>query len=329
MGDRNGNGRPPLTPAPEPAPPASEPVTLSASYRLCRWVHAHYGRSFYLATTLLPAWKRRHVHALYALTRYADEIVDDPASPLSPTARGERLGWLRQQLDAALAGEATAVPVLPAAAHTLRGFAIPLAEVELFFAAMRMDTERCRYRDYPQLLRYMDGSAAVIGTMLLPVLEPLPEDPGRPGSAAAAREAAQHLGYAFQLTNFLRDVAEDADRGRIYLPEEDLERFGVSPSQLRWGQPVTPGLRELLAFEAERAREHYRRAEAGIGLLAPSSGPCLRAAVTLYGGILTEIERAGYDVLTRRARVPRWRRGAAAVRFGAQAAGVAWRGEHR
>jgi phytoene synthase len=145
----------------------------------------------------------------------------------------------------------------------------------------------------------MDGSAAVIGTMMAPILESA--DP------PAAREHARQLGLAFQLTNFIRDIAEDHERGRVYLPAADLERFGVRRGDLAAGQ-ATPAVRELVAFEVERARAHYRAAEPGIGLLAPSSQPCIRVAFDLYGGILEEVERAGYQILDRRVRVPRHRR---------------------
>ncbi|GII81788.1 phytoene synthase [Sphaerisporangium rufum] len=270
-------------------------MTLTAGYERCRRLHARYGRSYYLATRLLPAWKRRHVHALYGFARYADEIVD------SFGMTGDRrtaLDRLTDRTAAALAGEPVDDPVLPAFAHTVRSFGIDHRDVTSFLASMRADLTVDRYQDYDELLGYMDGSAAVIGTMMLPVLEPLP------GHEAPAREPARQLGLAFQLTNFLRDVAEDLARGRVYLPLADLEKFGVTVEDL--ARPAAgPAVRELLAFEADRARDHYRRALAGIDLLVPSSRPCIRAAYELYGGILTAIEAAGFDVLAGRARVPR------------------------
>jgi phytoene synthase len=145
----------------------------------------------------------------------------------------------------------------------------------------------------------MEGSAAVIGTLMAPILES--SDP------PAAREHARQLGLAFQLTNFIRDVAEDLARGRVYLPAEDLERFGVRRADLAADQ-ASPAVCELLAFEVTRARAHYRAAEPGIDLLAPSSRPCVRVAFDLYGGILDEVERAGYQILDRRVRVPPRRR---------------------
>ncbi|GIH99321.1 phytoene/squalene synthase family protein [Planobispora takensis] len=274
------------------------PVSLTRSYELCRRFNARHGRSYYLATMLLPAWKRPHVHALYGFARYADEIVD------SFTMTGDRaaaLDGLRSRLVTALAGGPPGDAVLPAFVQTVRSFGIDHADIEAFLRAMRADLTVTRYATYDDLLGYMEGSAAVIGTMMLPVLEPLP------GMADRAREPARQLGLAFQLTNFLRDVAEDLARGRIYLPLADLDRFGVDVADLR--RPTcTPALRELLAFEAARAREHYRRALEGIDLLTPSSRPCIRAAYGLYGGILDRIEACEYEVLRSRAVVPRSRR---------------------
>src|SRR4029453_19285152 len=147
------------------------------------------------------------------------------------------------------------------------------------------------YATYRDLLGYMEGSAAVIGTMMTPILEPA--DPAAGGGAGAH---PRQLGLAFQLTNFIRDVAEDSTRGRVYLPAEDLDRFGVRRRDLA-AADTTPAVRDLLAFEVERARGHYRAAEPGIDLLARSSRPCIRVAFDLYGAILDEVERAGLQAL--------------------------------
>jgi phytoene synthase len=183
--------------------------------------------------------------------------------------------------------------------HTVRAFDLDVADFERFLHSMAMDLHTDGYRTYQDLLVYMEGSAAVIGTMMAPILESA--DP------PAAAEHARQLGLAFQLTNFIRDVAEDLERGRVYLPAEDLERFGVGRADLAAAQ-ASPAVAELLAFEVERARSHYRAAEPGIELLAPSSRPCIRVAFDLYGGILDEVERAGYQVLASRVAVPRHRR---------------------
>jgi phytoene synthase len=287
------------TSAGEIRPLAVESGTLSAAYERCRQLHARHGRTYYLATLLLPRWKRPHVHALYGFARYADEIVDDLATTLDPGGQAAALAAWGERFFAGLRGAPVQDPVLPAVLHTVRAFDLEVGDFERFLASMAMDLTVDGYGTYAELRRYMEGSAAVIGTMLTPVLES--SDPPR------AREHARQLGLAFQLTNFIRDVAEDHARGRVYLPAEDLDRFGVRRGDLAAGK-ASPAVRALLAFEVERARGHYRAAEPGIELLAPSSRPCVRVAFDLYGGILEEVERAGYQVLERRVAVPRHRR---------------------
>jgi 15-cis-phytoene synthase len=276
-----------------------EPRTLGAAYERCRQLHARHGRTYYLATLLLPRWKRRHVHALYGFARYADEIVDDLASTLDRAGQAAALDAFGRRFFAGLQGAPVDDPVLPAVLHTVRAFDLEVGDFQRFLHSMAMDLRTDGYRTYQDLLGYMEGSAAVIGTMMAPILESV--DP------PTAREHARQLGLAFQLTNFIRDVSEDYRRGRVYLPAEDLARFGVTREELAADQ-ASPAVAELLAFEVTRARAHYRAAEPGIELLAPSSRPCVRVAFDLYGGILEEVERAGYQVLGRRVRVPRSRR---------------------
>jgi 15-cis-phytoene synthase len=292
-------------PARQARPAAPEPRTLGAAYERCRQLHARHGRTFYLATLLLPRWKRRHVHALYGFVRYADELVDGLDTRLDRRGRAAALRAWGERFLAGLGGAPVDDPVLPAVLHTVRAFGLEVADFATFLGAMAMDLHRTGYRTWPELCGYMDGSAAVIGTMMTPILEA--------GDLPAAREHARRLGLAFQLTNFLRDIGEDLDRGRVYLPQEDLERFGVTPADLAAPQ-AGPAVQALLAFEIGRARALYAAAEPGIGLLAPSSQPSIRVAFTLYGEILDEIERAGYQVLGRRVRVPRRRRAAVAGR---------------
>ncbi|SNT51612.1 phytoene synthase [Actinomadura meyerae] len=297
-------------------------MTLTASYEHCRRLNARHGRSFYLATLLLPAWKRRHVHALYGFTRHVDDIVDASGETAAGTGgRAAALDEVTLRLGASLAGEEIDDPVLPAFVHTVRSFGIERTDLDAFLRSMRTDLTVTRYATYDDLLVYMEGSAAAIGLMMLPVLETVP------GAARQAREPARELGRAFQLTNFLRDVAEDLARGRVYLPQEDLAKFGVTEDDLRGGGRER-ALRELVAFEAGRARDHYRRALDGVELLTPSSRPCIRAAYDLYGGILDEIAAAGHDVLRARARVPRRRRAAIFARH-LLAASAAGRAERR
>ena len=294
--------------------PAPQSASLEEAYAICRDLHRTHGRSYYLATKLLPPWKRRHVHALYGFTRYTDDIVDAGGS--GGPARAARLGQWADQFSAAIEGtRAPADPVLRAVRHTIATFGLARADFDAFFASMRMDLHVRAYADYAALLEYMQGSAAVIGTMMLPILL-APE--GGPGPVAAAamdraREPARQLGLAFQLTNFIRDVAEDLDRGRVYLPAADLESFGVDRDDLA-APSASPAVRRLIAFEVERARDHYRRALPGLALLPARSRRCVRLAYAVYGGILDRVEEAGYDVLAGRAVVPRRRRATAVAR---------------
>jgi phytoene synthase len=275
---------------------------LTAAYERCRQLHRRHGRSYYLATRLLPAWKRRHVHALYGFTRYADEIVDGTAD--LPVA--QRAAWLAAWSDrfvAGLGGSTVDDPLLPAVLHTIRVFDLDLDDFRRFLASMAMDLTVDGYETYDDLLAYMEGSAAVIGTMMLPLLGAA--DP------ATAREPARQLGLAFQLTNFIRDVAEDLDLGRVYLPRADLARFGLTRADLfaaRDARRATPAIRALIAFEVQRARTHYAAAAPGVGMLDGSSRACIRAAYRIYGAILDEVARAGYDVFTGRVGVPNRRR---------------------
>jgi phytoene synthase len=273
---------------------------LAAAYERCRELHKRHGRTYYLATRLLPAWKRRHVHALYGFTRYADEIVDRTEA-LPPAERAARL---REFADRFVRGD-TDHPLLPAVLHTIAVFDMDHADFTKFLRSMAMDLTVTSYPTYHDLLDYMEGSAAVIGTMMLPILGS--SDP------AAAREPARQLGLAFQLTNFIRDVAEDLDRDRTYLPDEHLARFGVTRADLE-KRTATPPIKALIRYEVSRAQEHYRAAAPGIPLLNPGSQACMRTAFRLYGGILDEVVAADYDVFTRRATVPNRRRAAVAVR---------------
>ncbi|MFF5172557.1 phytoene/squalene synthase family protein [Micromonospora sp. NPDC000089] len=281
---------------------------LTAAYARCRELHKHHGRTYYLATRLLPAWKRRHVHALYGFTRYADEIVDR-TEDLPPAERAARLDEWSSRFVAGLHGEPVDDPLLPAVLHTIAVFDLDRDDFASFLRSMAMDLTVMSYPTYDDLLDYMEGSAAVIGTMMLPILGS--SDP------VAAREPARQLGFAFQLTNFIRDVAEDLDRGRTYLPDEDLAKFNVTREDLLAAKAAgrtTPRIRELIEYEVTRAQAHYAAAAPGITMLAPASQACMRTAYALYGGILDEVAAQDFDVFVRRALVPQRRRMAVAAR---------------
>jgi phytoene synthase len=292
---------------------------LALSYARCRELHRKHGRTYYLATRLLPAWKRPHAHALYGFARYADDIVDvdvdtdqptqaaradQPAGPGdAPDDRAQRLRDWSERFLAGLAGEPVDDPLLPAVLDTVRRFDLDVADFAHFIDSMAMDLTIDSYADYAALTTYMEGSAAAIGTLMLPLLEPT--------DLAEAREPARQLGFAVQMTNFVRDVVEDLGRGRVYLPEEDLRRFDVTRADLTAAaanRAATEPLRELIRYEAARARAHYAAAAPGVTMLAPSSQRCLRVAYHLYAGILDEVKHANHDVFVRRAVVPNRRR---------------------
>lgn len=273
----------------------SEPA-LRTAYEQCRRLNAAHGRTYYLATLLLPPAKRPYVHALYGFARYADELVDDLVAP-DPDAL---VRWGEQflaDLDRTI-GHQSADPISRAAIHTARTWDIPRDTFEAFLASMRMDIAVTGYATYAELQQYMYGSAAVIGVQMVPILEPV--DP-------SAMTYARRLGEAFQLSNFIRDVAEDLRRGRVYLPQEDLDAFGVTRADLRPG-PTPANVVDLLQFEIARTRELYEEAAPGIDLLHPSSRECIRTAFVLYRGILDAVETADYQILGRRVGVPLPRR---------------------
>ncbi|HEU5241329.1 MAG TPA: isopentenyl-diphosphate Delta-isomerase, partial [Ornithinibacter sp.] len=259
-----------------------------------------HGTTYWWGARLLPEESRRHVHALYALARLADDIVDLAGPDPGPGTAAALDAFERTFWEAVETG-GSSDPVMAAVATTVRDRGIPEDCFTRFFAAMRTDLTRRTYDTWGDLLGYMDGSAAVIGEMMLPVL--------RPGSDAVG--PARALGLAFQLTNILRDVGEDLDRGRVYLPQEDVRRFGADPH----ARVVTPEWRALMAFEIERNRRLYREADDGIPTLPGASRRCVATARVLYARILEHIERADYDVFSARARVPTPAKAALAARM--------------
>jgi phytoene synthase len=269
-------------------------TTLEQSYARCRELNKAYGTTYYASTFLLPKVKRHHVHALYGFCRHADDIVDD-LGPVPVETREKALADFGEQFFDDLDRGDSSDLVLKAVVHTVVAFDINPDCFRRFLRSMTMDLSVTEYETFDDLLDYMDGSAAVIGEMMLPILEP---------TSAQAFTHARDLGIAFQLTNFLRDVSEDLDRGRVYIPQVDLERFGADPHLRR----ATPEWRALMAFEIERTREYYQSADLGLPMLPTSSARCIQAARRLYSEILDRIERASGDVFSERARVPTTRK---------------------
>lgn len=269
-------------------------ITLDESYAACRALNRAHGTTYYWAAYALPRVKRHHVWALYAFCRYADEIVDAPDLG-GPNDRRRALEAFGRRFFADLERGSSDDRILKGVVHTCRAFDLDADLFHRFLRSMAMDLDTTTYETFDDLREYMDGSAAVIGEMMLPVLEPLSPE---------AVEPARALGEAFQLTNFLRDVGEDLDRGRVYLPQEDLRKFGADPHR----RQVDGSWVDLMMFEIERARDLYAEADRGLALLPPSSARCIRAARVLYSEILDRIAANTYDVFSVRARVPRRRK---------------------
>jgi phytoene synthase len=301
---------------------------LRGAYARCRALNAAHGRTYFLATRLLTPAQRPAIHALYGFARMADDVVDTPGTA-GPDEVVARLEEVRARMRVALAGPTdpadTAAllaeePVVAALAHTVERYGIDHRHLEDFMDSMAMDLTVGEYASFDDLARYVHGSAAVIGLQVLPVL----------GTVVPRDEAAPYaadLGVAFQITNFLRDVGEDLDRGRVYLPAAELAAFGVDRDLLTWCRTTARPdrrVRRAMAHLVARTRAIYRRAEHGIALLDPVSRPCVRTAHVLYGGILDEIVAADYDVLTQRVVVGSGRRAAVALPGLARAVGTRW-----
>jgi 15-cis-phytoene synthase len=271
------------------------PVTLDESYELCRQFNKRHGTTYYWSTLVLPTVKRHHVHALYGFARYADDIVDEIPDgghhEISVADRAAALAAFGNRFFTDLERGRSDDPVLKAVVHTVRAFDLDPDVFRRFLRSMTMDLTVESYETWDDLLDYMDGSAAVIGEMMLPILEPT--------DLATATPHARDLGNAFQLTNFLRDIDEDLDRNRQYVPQEDLRKFGVDLTDRR----CTPEFVDLMRFEIARCRELYASAEIGLAMLPERSARCIVAAHTLYGRILDQIEAQHYDVFATRASV--------------------------
>ena len=262
---------------------------MAQSYALCKDFNKRHGTTYYWSTKVLPADKRPHVHALYGFCRYADDIVDD-LGPVPVAQREAALVSFGERFFRDLAAGASTDPVLMAVVDTVRKFPIDPECFRRFLRSMTMDLTVEKYETWDDLLQYMDGSAAVIGEMMLPILEPHDD---------AAFDHARDLGNAFQLTNFLRDVNEDLDRGRVYIPQEDVRRYGVDLSKRK----CTPEFVDLMKFQIARCRTLYVSADDGIAMLPNRSARCIRAARVLYSRILDRIEQQHYDVFAKRASV--------------------------
>jgi phytoene synthase len=272
---------------------------IAASFTECRRLNAEHGKTYFLATRLLPKSKRPFVHALYGFARFADEIVDDLNSPLSESERALKFKtWKSNTLKDLHKGHSDD-PILKALLYTINRFELDLSYFEAFLHSMEMDLTVTEYSTYSDLMEYVYGSASVIGLQMVPILGT--------SNFVEANRAAEKLGTAFQLANFIRDVGEDLERGRIYLPQDELAKFGVSREMLV-KRITTPEIRAALEFQIARVRKLQNEADAGIKYLFPESRPCIRAASELYCGIVDEVEKIDFQIFEKRATTSKWRR---------------------
>jgi phytoene synthase len=271
---------------------------LRTSYAECKRLNALHGKTYFLATLLLPKAKRPFVHALYGFARYADEIVDDLASTLTVKEKAKELNTWGSKVLLDLKKGKSQDAVGRALIDTVTRFDIPHEYFEAFLHSMEMDLTVQEYQTYEDLMEYVYGSAAVIGLQMVPILGPLHTD---------AFESAKTLGIAFQLANFIRDIGEDLDRSRVYLPKKELQEFGVDRKMLE-ARVLTPEIVEALKFQIARVKQLQEQAAPGIQLLEPSSRPCIQAASTLYCGIVEEVEKINYDIFNKRAKTSTARR---------------------
>jgi phytoene synthase len=267
-------------------------MNLEASYQFCETVARAQARNFYYSFLLLPKPKRRAMCAIYAFMRYCDDLSDDA----SVRDRAGAIANWRADLEAALAGGRPAHQLWPAFADTVRRYNIPHNYFFEMIEGVSSDLERRRIRTFGELYAYCYQVASVVGLTIIHIFGF--ENP-------EALRLAEKCGVAFQLTNILRDVREDAANDRIYLPEEDLARFHLTAEDLRTGR-LSAGIRELLMYEANRARDYYREAAPLIGMVHADARKSLRALIAIYSRLLDRITEAGYDVFTARVRVPTW-----------------------
>jgi phytoene synthase len=275
---------------------------LRNSYLECKRLNNLHGKTYFLATRLLPPAKRPFVHALYGFARYADEIVDDLASTLSENEKAEALKSWGDEVLANIKSGKSHDHIGAALVDTVTRFSIPISYFEAFLHSMTMDLTVTEYHTYEDLYEYVYGSAAVIGLQMVPVLGTISKQ-----SMAEANIAAEKLGTAFQLANFIRDIGEDLTRGRVYLPVTELQSHGVTREMLE-ERIVTPQIKNALKEQIQRVRSLQAESKPGINLLSAESRACIEAASELYCGIVDEVEKIDYEIFNKRAKTSNWRR---------------------
>lgn len=269
---------------------------LDESRAYCRALTRRTAHNFQFSFLALPRDRRDAMCALYAFMRITDDLVDDEAVPL--TERCERLSAWREAVSAALSGAPTTQPALPALADVVQTYRIPTSYLFDVITGVSRDLDPRAIATFAELADYCYHVAGAVGLCCIHIWG---------FRDAEAIPLAIDCGLAFQLTNILRDIAEDSRAGRCYLPAEDLERFGVTRDDLSAGR-VDEKIRALMQFECDRARACYERARGLFPLLEPRGRPVLRVMLDLYGGLLRELERRRFDVFSRPVHLPRWKK---------------------
>ncbi len=281
---------------------SEHPLQLRAAYSVCRHIARSAAKNFYYGFLVLPLRKRNALSAVYAFMRRADDISDDPTIPAEQ--RRQKLDDWMNALRRVVDGERTDDPVLFALADSQKRYNIPLELLEKLVHGTAMDVPaglakssgdvpQLQYENFDQLYDYCYHVASVVGLVCIRIFGY--RDP-------QAEPLAEKVGVAFQLTNILRDVKEDAGLGRVYLPREDFARFNIDAHALTNGSAAT-ALQPLLEFEAQRAREYYGAAEQLIPLIDEDSQPALWTLVEIYRRLLEKIIARNYDVFSERVRL--------------------------
>ncbi|MFO0958705.1 MAG: phytoene/squalene synthase family protein [Isosphaeraceae bacterium] len=276
---------------------------LDLSYAYCRDLSRREARNFYYSFLVLPPERRRSMCALYAFMRHTDDLADGPGKPEEKRAAIDR--W-RADLAATLAGHPADWPGFAALADTVTRHAVPGRHLHEVIDGVLMDLEPRPFPTFDDLRGYCYRVASAVGLCCIHIW-------GYRSEGGRAESMAEACGIALQLTNILRDLREDAQAGRIYLPREDLDRFGVADDDLTAERP-SPAVRALLEFEGKRAYDYYGKAAPLIRLVAPVGRPVLRAIVGIYRALLDEIARRDYDVMAGRIALPGWRKTAITLR---------------
>jgi squalene synthase HpnC/squalene synthase HpnD len=287
-----GGGRPESSGAASPG--ADREAAIAVSYDECRRVARNAASNFYYAFHMLPEPKRRALCTVYAFSRLVDDVSDDSGESRDEGTAAKQRGLARWRglVDAAYAGDVSGHAILPAFADTCARYSIPARYFHDLIAGAEMDLTEESYATFERLREYCYRVAGTVGLTCIHVF-------GFRDSRAP--DVAERLGIAFQLTNILRDLPEDLKKGRVYLPHEDLEQFGVSEAEL--AGPLTPRVAELIEFEADRAWRYYEEGAEIVGLVERDSRPALWMLARTYSSLLARIETRGYDVFTARVRL--------------------------